>query len=104
MLNSKQFWTLNVLGLAALVLVIANMVAFSHNRDAQVDVNTRGAYIQQAAQLQPLYQQIIKALADLSVRNNDPQLREVLAKQGISVSTTPPPAAQPPAPAAQPKK
>ena len=35
--------------------------------------------------LEPLYREMVKALADLSIRNNDVQLRELLAKQGITV-------------------
>jgi hypothetical protein len=62
----------------------------------------RAQYIQQSTQLETLYREMVKALADLSVRNNDRELRDMLAKQGITVSANPPAAAAPPAP--EPKK
>ncbi len=52
--------------------------------------------MQQSLQLQGLYQQIVRAAADLSVKNHDAQLRAVLAKQGINVTSS----AEPPAGAA----
>ena len=71
------------------------MAIFGQNRQAQAEVNARGQYIQQSAQLEPLYREMVKALADFSVRNNDLQLRELLAKQGITVSANPPTANAP---------
>ena len=89
MLNTRQFWTLTVLAAAALVLVLTNMILFGQNRQAQAELNGRAQYIQQGLQVEPLYREIVKALADLSVRNNDSELREVLAKQGITTSGRP---------------
>ena len=74
---------------------------FNGNRAAQAEVSSRAQYVQQTAQLEPLYREMVKALADLSVRNNDVQLREMLAKQGITLSANPPAAA---APAPEPRK
>ena len=89
MLKKNEYWILMGLASAALVLVLTNMVLFTQNRQAQAEVASRAQFIQQTAQLEPLYREIVKALADLSVRNNDSQLRDVLAKQGITVSQSP---------------
>ena len=83
---------------------LANMVMFSQNRAAQAEVSGRAQYVQQAAQLEPLYREMVKALGELTVRNNDVQLRDMLAKQGITVSVNPAAPAAPGPPAAEPKK
>lgn len=103
MLKPWEFWSVTTLALLAAILVVTNMVIFSQNRQTQADVSQRAQYIQQSAQLETLYREIVKALADLSVRNDDGQLREMLAQQGITVSSSPAPSA-PAAPAAAPKK
>jgi hypothetical protein len=89
MLNRLQFSVVMVLAAATLVLVFANMALFSRNRAQQQEINNRQLYIQQSAQLEGLYQQLIRAVAELSARNNDTALGEVLARQGITFSVTP---------------
>jgi hypothetical protein len=103
MLKKNEFWILTVLAVAAVVLAIVNMVMFTQNRAAQAEVGSRAQYIQGAAQVEPLYREMVKALADLAVRNNDTQLRDMLTKQGITL-TAAPPAAPAPAPAPEAKK
>ncbi len=103
MLKKNEFWTLTALAAIGLLLAIANMILFTQNRAAQAEVTGRAQYIQQAAQLEPLYREMVKALGELSVRNNDPQLRDMLAKHGITVNAPAAPPA-PAAPAPEPKK
>lgn len=90
MLNRAQFWTL--IGIAALgaVLVGANIVMFLNNRSVQIEINGRAQYVQQTVQLEVLYREIVKALADLSVKNKDVQLRGLLIAHGISVTVNAP--------------
>ncbi len=85
MLKKSEYWILTALTAIALVLALTNMAMFGQNRKAQAEISARAQYIQQSAQLEPLYREMVKALADLSIRNNDVQLRELLAKQGITV-------------------
>jgi hypothetical protein len=89
MLKNLQFWTLSVVGAACVALSLANIALFTANRGLQGQVSGRGQYIQQSAQLQGLYRQIAQALADLSVRNKDPQLQAILARQGLHVTVHP---------------
>jgi len=103
MLKKNEFRILTALAAIALLLAIANMVLFSQNRTTQAEVTQRAQYIQQAAQLEPLYREMVKALGELTVRNNDTQLRDMLAKQGITVNMPPPPAPAA-SPAPEPKK
>lgn len=91
-MTALQYRVLVALGALALALAIVNAVMFSSNRQAQNELATRGQYIQQSLQLEPLYQSLIKSLADLAAKDNDAQLRDLLASQGISFSATPHPA------------
>jgi type VI protein secretion system component VasK len=108
MLGKGQFSALVGLGVIALCLALGNAVLFSINRDAQAEVNNRQQYLQQTVGLEGLYRDIVKALAELAVKNNDAQLLQMLAAQGINVSVNPPaPAAAgtlPAAPAAGAKR
>ena len=104
MLRAWQHRVLVVLGVLALVLVIANGLLFTHNRSVQLEVNGRQQYLQQTVGLESLYRDIVKALAELGVKNNDPQLLQMLAAQGINVSVTPSAAPAPAAPPAGTKR
>ena len=98
MLKSWQYTVLNAIGALALLLVLFNAVLFTKNRDLQQQVNARQQYLQQTTTLEGLYRDIVKALAELAVSNNDTQLLEMLASQGLNVSvnaTAPTPASPP---------
>jgi D-alanine-D-alanine ligase-like ATP-grasp enzyme len=56
--------------------------------------------VQQSLQLEGLYREIVRALAELGARNNDEQVRGLLQQHGISYTVNPPAAAAPAAPAA----
>jgi uncharacterized protein YpmS len=92
MLKKWEFWTLTLLALLTAIFVLTNMVLFTTNRAAQTEVAGRQEYVQQTVQLEGLYRDIVKALADLSVRNQDEDLKGLLAAQGISITVNPAPA------------
>jgi hypothetical protein len=102
MLRPWQFNLLMLLGLLTLSLAVFNGVLFTQNRAAQAEIGARQQYLQQTVSLEGLYRDIVKALAELAVKNNDAQLLQMLAAQGINVSVNPP--SPPPAPAAAPAK
>lgn len=104
MLKSLQFWILSAAGAACVLLAILNIVLFTGNQRLQGQVSQRGQYIQQSAQLQDLYQQIVRAVAELSVRNKDASLQAILTKQGLHVSVHPQSGATASAPAASASK
>jgi glucose uptake protein GlcU len=101
MLRSWQYTVLNAIGVLALLLVLFNAVLFTKNRDLQQQVNARQQYLQQTTALEGLYRDIVKALAELAVSNNDTQLLQMLASQGLNVSVNNAPAPAP-APASPP--
>ena len=89
MLSRWQFMTLTVLATVTLALVVGDIVLHWSNRVAQAELAARAQYLQQTVQLQSLYQEIVKALADLAMRNQDAALRDLLAKQGIALAAPP---------------
>ncbi len=90
MLNKQQFILLSSLGSIALVLSVTTIVLFNGNRSAQNEFSTRTQFIQQSLQLEPVYQGLIRSLAELSAKQNDAQLRDLLAAQGITFTAKQP--------------
>lgn len=86
-----------LIGLAALllVLVVVNAVLFVGNRQIQREVAQRNQVIQQSLQLEPIYQSLVRALAESAVARQDEALRALLASEGIQVSGAAGPAAPP---------
>ena len=86
MLLRWQFAVLTVLGAVALALMLLNAGLFTLNRDVQTALGQRQQYVQQTVALESLYRDIVKALAELAVKGNDPQLIAILSAQGLSVT------------------
>jgi hypothetical protein len=97
MLSRTQYIILCLIGLLAIGMVAANGWLAAGNRAAQAEINQRQQFLQQTAQLEVLYRDIAKALADLALKSNDRAVLGMLAAQGINVSPNPVP---PPAPVA----
>ncbi len=72
-----------------LVFVIVNIFLFSANRAIQGQVNDRQQFINQSVQLDRLNRELIAALASYAARNNDDQIRNLLASQGITITVNP---------------
>lgn len=100
MLKRWQFWVLTVLALVQAALVGTNMALFGENRTLQAEVNQRAQLVQQATQFEQLTRDVALALAQLSARTNDPQIRNMLAGLGINVNLGEDPARNAPAAAA----
>jgi hypothetical protein len=94
MLNRWQFWLLTALAALNLLLGALNASLFVGNRNLQAEVAGRQQFILQSMQLQGLYTEIAQALADLSTRTKDEDLRRILEARGITISVTPPAPAQ----------
>jgi hypothetical protein len=92
-LYKSQFWILTILALLAAAFSIANMILYQSNRSTQIEVSGRQQYIQQSIQLQVLYNEMVRALADLAMKNQDAELVSLLKSQGIGVSGSPSPPA-----------
>jgi hypothetical protein len=89
-----------LLAAVGLAVTVTMIFVASGNRELQREVARRQQEVNQALQLQPLNNQLIQALATLSVQRNDPQLAKVLTDNGITVQFNAPAGAAPAAPAA----
>ena len=82
---------LTALALVSGVLMVTTIVLISGTREAQNEFSTRAQYIQQSQQLEPLYQSIVRSLAEISAKTNDAQIIRLLAAQGITFTVNPTP-------------
>jgi len=77
---------LNLFGFLTLILVFVNMFLLVGNQSLQRSVAERQQAIMQSIQMQGSAREIISALANLAVRTEDEQLKQLLAKHGITVT------------------
>jgi uncharacterized circularly permuted ATP-grasp superfamily protein len=84
MLSRAQYWLATSLAVVCLLLLAGQAGLAHQNRQLRVQVDTRQQFVQQSAQLQTLYSEIVRALAELGARNNDQQVRALLQQHGIT--------------------
>lgn len=82
-----QFWFATVVALAVAVLAGYDMMLFAQNRATQAELARRNLYVQQSAQLDTLYREMVRALAELAARDHDSALTALLTEQGIPVGS-----------------
>ena len=80
---------LNLFGFLTLILVFVNMFLLVGNQSLQRVVGERQQFIMQSIQAQSGAREVIAAVANLAVRTDDEQLKQMLAKHGITVSVNP---------------
>jgi len=95
-MNRIQFATVTLLGALGLALMAGDATLGVLNRSLQGDIALRQQYVQQSVQLEGLYREIVRALAELGARHNDEAVRSLLQRHGITYSVS---AAAAPAPA-----
>jgi hypothetical protein len=74
------------LAVVVLLLVIVNILLMAGNQSLQASVNQRQQYIAETIQLEALNRQVIGVLAEMALKTNDGQLKELLASVGINLS------------------
>jgi negative regulator of sigma E activity len=86
LLNGPIVWArlLTVLALVATVLVVVNMFLYVRNQKLNREVAERQQFIVQTAQVQGVAKEVVTALANLAIKNNDEQLKQLLASHGIT--------------------
>jgi len=77
------------LAILVLILVVANILLLIGNQSLQVSVSERQQYIAETIQLETLNRQVIAVLAEMALKTNDGQLKELLAGIGINLSPAP---------------
>lgn len=81
-----------ILAVVALVLVVANVLLAMGNQSVQADVNERQQFIAQSIQLEQLNRQVVTVLANMAMKSNDEQLKNLLAASGVALGPNPEPA------------
>ena len=94
-MNRLQYWAVTAVAATVLLLAVVNVSLAALNRGQQGEVGVRQQYVQQSVQLEGLYREIVRALAELGARNNDLDVRALLQRHGISYTVNPPAAAAP---------
>jgi hypothetical protein len=89
LLDTREYSQLMALGILLAVTVVCDIVLSTSNQALESEVSARGRFIQQTAPLGSLYKEMVTALADLSARNQDGKLQEVLTKNGLNLTLTP---------------
>jgi len=69
----------------ALLLLVTDISLVNSNRQLQIEVNQRQAIINNGVNLSQINQGLVQALADFSIKDNDKEIRDLLAAQGITV-------------------
>lgn len=80
----KRIGFLTPLAGLTLILVLVNALLSLGNQSLRLEVNERQEFITQSIQLEGLHREIVAALASVAVKENDEQLKSLLASQGVS--------------------
>lgn len=85
MSDKVVYWSSVVFGALALLLLIANISLVSGNRTLQVEIAARQNAISGAVSMSQLDQSLAQALAQAAVKDDDQEIRDLLAAQGITI-------------------
>jgi hypothetical protein len=83
------YWVTVLFGLAGLVLVVTNISLISNNRTMQIEVRDHQEIINKGMGMSQINQALVQSLADASIKNNDNDIRDLLAAQGITIKPSP---------------
>ena len=105
-MSKVQYWVVTVVAAASFAAMLASVTLGYSNAASRAEVNQRQQFVQQSVQLEVLYREIVRALAELAARNNDSDVKAMLQKHGITYTANAPnaPAGSPAATAAPARK
>jgi hypothetical protein len=78
----------NILAVMALILVLLNVLLALGNQSIQADVAERQQIIAQAIQIEQLNRQVVAVLANMALKSNDEQLKNLLSS-GLGAGPAP---------------
>lgn len=85
-----QFWVTTLIAACCVVLMAAGVLLGRENQAARAEIGQRQQFVQQSVQLEGLYREIVRALAELAARNNDSDVKAMLQRHGITFNVAPP--------------
>lgn len=90
-LSFKKIGFLTPLATLILILVLVNVLLTLANQFLRQQLNERQQVLSQSMQMEGLYREIVTTLATVAVKTNDPQIKGLLASQGINLDGDPKP-------------
>ena len=84
------YWGSVIFSILALILLVVNVSLANANHAAQTETQQRQATISGGQAFSQLNQSLVQAMADASIKNNDTQMRDLLAAQGITIKENAP--------------
>jgi hypothetical protein len=88
-LSGWEFWILIGGAAIALLLLVTNIFVSLGNREIQEQVVARQQSLNQGMQVSQLNAQVIRALATLSARTDDAELKNLLSSHGVTFKLNP---------------
>jgi hypothetical protein len=88
-MNRIQHTLLTALGILALAAAGTSAGLTQHNAGLRLDIAGQQQYVQQSVQLETLYREMVRALAELAASRRDDELRTLLQRHGITYSAAP---------------
>ncbi|MGH7845612.1 MAG: hypothetical protein ACREQW_10640 [Candidatus Binatia bacterium] len=82
----KRIGFLTLLAVLILILALVNVLLTLGNQSVRVQLAERQQSMNQSIQMEGLDREIVGALASVAVKNNDAELKGLLASQDINVS------------------
>jgi hypothetical protein len=89
-LSKTRYWILTLIAAAGFLVMLVSIALGVTNNNSRADINQRQQFVQQSVQLEGLYKEIVRALAELGARNNDGDVKALLQKHGITYNVNPP--------------
>jgi hypothetical protein len=89
-MTKVQYWIVTAITAACFAAMAADIALTYTNGASRNDVNLRQQFVQQSVQLEGLYKEIVRALAELGARNNDSDVKAMLQKHGITYNVNAP--------------
>ena len=89
-MRKVQYWVVTAIAAASLAAMLASVTLGYGNAASRTEVNQRQQFVQQSVQLEGLYREIVRALAELASRNNDSDVKAMLQKHGITYTANAP--------------
>ena len=89
-MSKVQYWVVTLIAAASLAAMLASVTLGYSNAASRAEVNQRQQFVQQSVQLEGLYREIVRALAELAARNNDSDVKAMLQKHGITYTANAP--------------
>lgn len=88
-MTKVHYWIVTTIAAACFAAMVVNIGLGITNGAARTDVNQRQQFVQQSIQLEGLYKEIVRSLAEMGARNNDGDVKAMLQKHGITYNVNP---------------